>query len=159
GGPLIDQYAEKGDPNAFPFKKSKVKGLDFSFSGVKTSVLYFLQKQLQENPQFIEQNLADLCASLQHTIIQMLMEKLKKAAIANNIKSIGIAGGVSANKGLRQAVLNSSQMSNWNIFIPEFQYCTDNAGMIAKTGSILYDDGIFGKLTDSPLPRMPFEEG
>ena len=134
GGPLIDQYASKGDPNRFHFPEPQIEGLNFSFSGVKTSIMYFLQKQIKEHPNFINDHLNDLCASIQHTIINILMHKLKKASLETGIKNICIAGGVSANKGLRNALHLYEGKYNWKIHIPSFEYCTDNAAMIAITG-------------------------
>lgn len=131
GGPLIDRYAQAGNPKAFTFAMPRVPNLDFSFSGLKTSVLYFLQKQ---SSSFIQENLADLCASVQHTIVSMLMRNLEMAVTTTGIRSVAIAGGVSANSGLRQALLHTGNQKNWEVFIPAFEYCTDNAAMIAITG-------------------------
>src|SRR5690606_13038881 len=131
GGPLIDKHAQRGNPLKFEFSKPQIAGFDFSFSGLKTSILYFLQKQIKENPQFIEENLDDLCASIQHTIIAILMKKLKKASKELGIKEIAIAGGVSANSGLRKAIEEHAQQLGWKTYIPKFEYCTDNAAMIA----------------------------
>ncbi|WP_424964099.1 tRNA (adenosine(37)-N6)-threonylcarbamoyltransferase complex transferase subunit TsaD [Ekhidna sp.] len=156
GGPMIDKLSKAGDPNKFPFAQSEMPDLDYSFSGIKTSILYFLRKQVQRDENFIEQNLNDLAASIQHTLINMLMDKLVKAAKQEKITQIAIAGGVSANRGLRQALEQESEINGWEIFIPDFQYCTDNAGMIAISGHLLYEHKAFGELTDSPLPRMPF---
>lgn len=133
GGPLIDKYAQEGNPKAFTFGKPKVDGLNFSFSGLKTSILYFIQKQLKENPNFIEENKADICASIQHSIITILMEKIEKAIQQTGIKEVAIAGGVSANSGLRKA-LQSLENKGCKTYIPPFAYCTDNAAMIAITG-------------------------
>lgn len=134
GGPLIDKYASTGNPSAFHFPEPQIEGLNFSFSGVKTSILYFLQKQLKEDPDFIQKNLHDLCASIQHTIINILLHKLKRASLETGIKHICIAGGVSANKGLRKSLEEFGKKYNWKIHIPSFEYCTDNAAMIAITG-------------------------
>ncbi|MEY3920974.1 MAG: hypothetical protein RL634_735 [Bacteroidota bacterium] len=134
GGPLIDKYAAEGNPNEFHFPEPQIEGLNFSFSGVKTSILYFLQKQLKEDPDFIQKNLHDLCASIQHTIISILLHKLKKASMETGIKEICIAGGVSANKGLRKSLTDFGKKYGWKIHIPSFEYCTDNAAMIAMTG-------------------------
>lgn len=141
GGPLIDKYATEGDPNRFHFPEPQIDGLNFSFSGVKTAVLYFLQKQEKENPDFIEKNLHDLCASIQKTIIAILLKKLKKASIETGVKNICIAGGVAANKGLRIALEEHSKKYHWNIHIPSLQYCTDNAAMIAITGYFKFKEG------------------
>ncbi|MEY4335727.1 MAG: tRNA ((37)-N6)-threonylcarbamoyltransferase complex transferase subunit TsaD, partial [Bacteroidota bacterium] len=134
GGPLIDQYAQEGDPLRFHFPEPQMEGLDFSFSGVKTSILYFLQKMTKENPSFVQDNLADLCASIQHCIVGILMKKVKKASLETGIRTICMAGGVSANKGLRKALVENGQKYHWDVHIPSFAYCTDNAAMIALTG-------------------------
>ncbi|WZL88955.1 tRNA (adenosine(37)-N6)-threonylcarbamoyltransferase complex transferase subunit TsaD [Salinimicrobium sp. 3283s] len=134
GGPLVDKKAQTGNPKAFPFPKPKVDGLNFSFSGLKTSILYFIQKQLKEDPQFIEKNLEDICASIQHTIIGILMDKLKKAVKQTGIKEIAIAGGVSANSGIRKTLHEAQAKYGWKTYIPKFEYTTDNAAMIAIAG-------------------------
>jgi N6-L-threonylcarbamoyladenine synthase len=133
GGPLIDQYAALGNPQAYQFAKPQVAGLDFSFSGLKTSVLYFLQAQRQQNPSFAEENRNDLCASVQATIIDILLKKLIRAVEQTGIKQVCIAGGVSANSGLRAALQALGDKRGWKVFIPKFEYCTDNAAMIAIT--------------------------
>lgn len=156
GGPIIDKLALKGDPSAFQFAKSEMPNLDYSFSGIKTSILYFLRNEVRNNEHFIDENINDLAASIQFTLIEMLMHKLKLAAKQEKIKSIAIAGGVSANSGLRKALQVEAKINNWETYIPDFQYCTDNAGMIAITGHLLYEHKLFGEVTDSPLPRMPF---
>ena len=156
GGPMIDKLAQGGDHLRYSFSKSDVPDLDYSFSGIKTSILYFLQKEIRKNDSFIDENINDLTASIQHTLIEMLLEKLKKAAKREGINKIAIAGGVSANKGLRNALEKESRNNNWEVFIPEFQYCTDNAGMISITGHFMYEEKQFGYSTDSPLPRMSF---
>ena len=143
GGPLVDKHAALGDPMAFPFPKPKVKGLNFSFSGLKTSILYFIQRETSKNPNFVEENLNDICASIQHTIIGILMDKLKKAAAQTGIKEIAIAGGVSANSGIRKALQESEIKYGWNTYIPKFEYCTDNAAMIGIVGYLKYLDGKF----------------
>jgi N6-L-threonylcarbamoyladenine synthase len=134
GGPLIDKYAQTGNPKRFKFAEPQLPGLDFSFSGVKTSILYFLQAETKKNPCFIEENLADICASVQERIISILISKLKKAAVQTGIKNVCIAGGVSANSGLRKALTETGLQQGWQVFIPAFEYCTDNAAMIAITG-------------------------
>jgi N6-L-threonylcarbamoyladenine synthase len=134
GGPLIDRYAAEGNSSRFQFAEPQIDGLDFSFSGLKTSVLYFIQKAVKNEPDFIQQNLADLCASIQSSIIHILLKKLKKASIETGVTHICLAGGVSANRGLRKALLEMGQQYNWTIHIPSFEYCTDNAAMIALTG-------------------------
>ena len=159
GGPLIDKHSVKGNPNRFVFNPSKVSDLNYSFSGFKTQVLRFLQKNLKESPDFFKvndgENLYDFCASVQHTIISTLMAKLEKAAIQEGIKEIAIAGGVSANSGLRSALENKRFTEGWNVFIPPLKYCTDNAAMVGMVGVFDYDSGRFGKLSDVPCPRLP----
>ena len=152
-GPLIDKLASEGNPDAFSFAKPSVKGLDFSFSGLKTSFLYFLRDRLKEDPDFIEKNKADLCASLQHVIVSILLSKLIKAAAQTGIKDIGIAGGVSANSALRNAMKEEAVKRNWNLFIPEFRYTTDNAAMIGITGYYKFLRGEFSDHSVTPLAR------
>lgn len=156
GGPLIDKYASTGNPDAFDFPTPKIEGLNFSFSGLKTSVLYFLQKEMKANPKFIDENLNDLSASIQAAIIRQLMGKLKRAVKETGIKEVALAGGVSANSGLRKA-LSDQQASGWVTHIPEFQFCTDNAAMIAITAHFQYLDGTYGSLDDTPNARMKIE--
>ncbi|MBS1934320.1 MAG: tRNA (adenosine(37)-N6)-threonylcarbamoyltransferase complex transferase subunit TsaD, partial [Bacteroidetes bacterium] len=134
GGPLIDKYAATGNADRFKFPEPQVPGLDFSFSGLKTAILYFLQEHTHDNPDFVQQNLADICASIQKRIVSILLNKLKKATLQTGIKDLCIAGGVSANSGLRNAFTEMGKRNHWNTFIPKFEYCTDNAGMIAITG-------------------------
>ena len=134
GGPLVDKYAQLGNPKAFAFTKPKVPGLDFSFSGLKTAILYFVQKKKLENPNFVEENLNDVCASIQHTIIEILMDKLKLAVKETGIKQIAIGGGVSANSGIRNTLKEAEQKYGWKTFIPKFEYTTDNAAMIGIVG-------------------------
>lgn len=134
GGPLIDKYAQLGNPKAFAFTKPKVSGLDFSFSGLKTAILYFVQKKKLENPNFIEENLNDICASIQHTIIEILMDKLKLAVKETGIKQIAIGGGVSANSGIRNTLKEAETKFGWKTFVPKFEYTTDNAAMIGIVG-------------------------
>lgn len=134
GGPLIDQFAKEGNPKAYSFTKPKVDGLDFSFSGLKTQILYFIQKNIQQNPNFIEEHKADICASVQQTIIEILMEKLKLAVNQTGIRQIAIGGGVSANSGIRQTLKDAEQKYGWKTFIPKFEYTTDNAAMIGIVG-------------------------
>lgn len=155
GGPLIDKYAQLGNPKRFKFSEPQIENLDFSFSGFKTNVLYFLQKEIKNNPTFIEDNLNDICASVQHTIVSILMKKLKKAAEQTDIREIAIAGGVSANSGLRQALLHYGEKYNWSTYIPQFQYCTDNAGMIAITAYHKYLQNKFCDIDIPILARMP----
>lgn len=138
GGPLVDKNAQKGNPKAFHFPKPKVKDLNFSFSGLKTSILYFIQKELKNNPEFIQENLEDICASIQYTIIEILMDKLKKAVKKTGIRQIAIGGGVSANSGIRQTLKDAEKKYQWKTFIPKFEYTTDNAAMIAIAGHYKY---------------------
>jgi N6-L-threonylcarbamoyladenine synthase len=153
GGPLVDKLAKDGDPLRFKFSTTSMPGLDFSFSGVKTSVLYFLQKELRKDPDFVEKNLNDLCASIQHSIISMLMEKLMLAVAQTGATNIGIAGGVSANSGLREALQKAGEKNGWQVFIPAFQYCTDNAAMIGITAWHKYQRGEFADLSAAPTAR------
>ena len=134
GGPLVDKNAQLGNPKAFPFTKPKVPGLDFSFSGLKTAILYFIQKKRAENPAFIEENINDICASIQHTIIEILMDKLKLAVKETGIKQVAIGGGVSANSGIRNTLKATESKYGWKTFIPKFEYTTDNAAMIGIVG-------------------------
>lgn len=150
GGPLIDKYAQSGNPLQFKFAEPQIANLDFSFSGLKTSVLYFLQKQ---NENFIAENLNDLCASIQYTICNILIKKMKKAIAQTGIKNICLAGGVSANKGLRAAFENLAQQLSCKAFIPQFEYCTDNAAMIAITGYYKYLENDFSHLAISPSAK------
>ena len=153
GGPVIDKLARDGDPKKFRFAKPSVDGLDYSFSGLKTSFLYFLRDRIAENPGFIEQNKADLCASLQYTIIEILMLKLVKAAKQFGIKEVAIAGGVSANSGLRNAITEEGEKRGWDTYIPEFRFTTDNAAMIAMAGYVKYMKGDFAAMDASPVAR------
>jgi N6-L-threonylcarbamoyladenine synthase len=154
GGPVVDKLAKEGNPKAFKFSKPHVAGYDYSFSGLKTSFLYTLRDRLAEDPDFIQANLTDLCASLQHTIIEILMDKLKKAAKDLNVKEIAVAGGVSANAGLRDALLTASKRHGWTMHIPKFAYTTDNAAMIAMTGYFRYLDGQFAELEAAPYSKV-----
>ncbi|GAB3959171.1 tRNA (adenosine(37)-N6)-threonylcarbamoyltransferase complex transferase subunit TsaD [Spirosoma harenae] len=156
GGPLIDKYAKEGNPLAFRFPMSEMPNLDFSFSGIKTAILYFLRDHTKSNPSFIEQNLADICASIQHTLVQMLLTKLKRAVRETGITEIAIAGGVSANSGLRTALTQLGEAQGWNVYIPRFEYCTDNAAMIAMAAQFKFEQGEFTEQTVSPMPRMEF---
>jgi N6-L-threonylcarbamoyladenine synthase len=153
GGPLIDKMAKEGNPHAIKFPHPNIPDLDFSFSGLKTSILYFLRDRLKENPDFIEQHKADLCASIQHTIIEILMHKLRKAALQTGIKHVAIAGGVSANSGLRNAMIEERDASGWKVYIPKFEYSTDNAAMIAITGYFKYIKGDFASQKLTPFTR------
>ena len=153
GGPLIDKYAKEGDPKKFKFPSKEMKDYTFSFSGIKTSVLYFLQAQRKEDPEFAEKNIKDICASVQHTIVKMLMTKLEKAAKDHGVKHVGIAGGVSANSGLRAAMLEAGERLGWEVYIPKFEYCTDNAAMIGITAHSKYLQGSFTDLSATPSAR------
>jgi N6-L-threonylcarbamoyladenine synthase len=156
GGPLIDKYAKDGNPNAYKFPEPQIPELDFSFSGLKTSILYFVRDHVKNDPCFIENNLADICASIQERIVSILLNKLKKAALQYNITDIAIAGGVSANSGLRNTLLSLAKDKNWNVFIPDFEYCTDNAAMIAIAGYHKFLKKDFVGQDIAPLARMPF---
>ncbi len=153
GGPLIDKLAQNGDPKRFQFAKPKVDGLNFSFSGLKTSFLYFIQGETRKNANFIQENLNDLCASLQQTILDILFIKLELAVQLEGITEIAIAGGVSANQGLRERLQDYEKMKGWNIYVPEFQFCTDNAGMIAVAGYYHYLESEFTDLSVSSEAR------
>jgi len=153
GGPLIDRNAQKGDPKKFKFAEPQIQGLNFSFSGLKTSVLYFLRDAKLKDENFIEKNIDDLCASVQYTIIKILMKKLKKATEQTGINQVCIAGGVSANSGLRNALKEFGEKYNWQTFIPPFEYCTDNAAMIAITGFYKYLAKDFADLSISATAR------
>lgn len=155
GGPLIDKYAQLGNPKAFKFPTTAMPGLDFSFSGIKTALLYFLRDSKKTNPTFVEDNLADICASLQYSLVKMLLDRLEQAAETTGIREIAIAGGVSANSGL-QATLRARGMAlGWNVYIPAFEYCTDNAGMIAMAAHYKFLKGEFTSMDVTPLARMP----
>ena len=153
GGPLIDKLAQNGDPKRFQFAKPKVDGLNFSFSGLKTSFLYFIQGETRKNANFIQENLNDLCASLQQTILDILFIKLELAVQQEGITEIAIAGGVSANQGLRDRLQDYEKMKGWNIYVPEFQFCTDNAGMISMAGYYHYLESEFTDLSVSSEAR------
>jgi N6-L-threonylcarbamoyladenine synthase len=158
GGPLIDKHAKEGDPKAFEFSKPRIDGYDYSFSGLKTSILYFLEKKTKEDPTFIEKNLNDLCASIQSTVIEILFKKLIKAADDLNIKEIAIAGGVSANSGLRDRLQAIGLEKGWKTYIPKFEFCTDNAAMIAITGRFMYEKKLFTDQSIAPVARMPINK-
>lgn len=152
-GPIIDKLAKLGNPDTFTFGKPKLENYDYSFSGIKTSVLYFLQKQLKENPNFIQENVENLCASVQKTIIDVLMKKLEKAAKDYDVKEVAIAGGVSANSGLREAMQKNVEKLGWNVYIPKFEYTTDNAAMIAMVAKLKFERGEFTDLRTSATAR------
>lgn len=155
GGPLIDKYAKTGNDKAFPFKISNMKGYNFSFSGLKTGILYFLRKEVEKNPLFIKENLNDICASVQFTIVATLLKKLNKAVADYGIKEVAIAGGVSANSELRKQLL-AKEAEGWKVHLPKFEYCTDNGAMIAMAGKFLFEENQLGKLDNPPNPRMKF---
>jgi N6-L-threonylcarbamoyladenine synthase len=156
GGPLIDKHAKSGNPLAFKFPEPQIKDLNYSFSGLKTAILYFIRDHEKENPNFIQENLDDICASVQHSIVQILLNKLKKAAQQYNIKDIAIAGGVSANTGLRTALEAKAEQLGWKVYVPAFQYCTDNAGMIAIAAHYKYLNQEFVGQDIAPASRMEF---
>jgi N6-L-threonylcarbamoyladenine synthase len=153
GGPVIDKLAAAGDPSRFTFSRPVTSGLDFSFSGLKTSILYFLRDALKEDPDFIEKNKNDLCASIRFTIVDILMSRLQQAAAATGIREIAIAGGVSANSLLREKLESTGRELSWNTFIPKFEYTTDNAAMIAVTGYFKYLDHEFASFRSKPYAR------
>jgi len=153
GGPLIDKYAANGNPTRFLFPEPQIPSLDFSFSGVKTSILYFLQDETRKDPDFIKKNLNDICASIQHRIITILLNKLKKASLETGIRQVCLSGGVSANSGLRKSFLEMGHKMKWQTYIPELQYCTDNAAMIAITGYYKFLGGEFSNLSVSASAR------
>jgi N6-L-threonylcarbamoyladenine synthase len=160
GGPLIDRHAQLGNPAAFSFPNTNVPGLDFSFSGIKTAFLYFIRDNIARDPQFINNHLNDICASLQHQLISMLMSKLNQAVDQTGIRQVAIAGGVSANSFLRKALLSRADaglpavQAGWKVFIPPFEYCTDNAAMIAMVGHFRFLEGKFSGWNVAPLPNM-----
>jgi N6-L-threonylcarbamoyladenine synthase len=154
GGPLVDKYAKEGNPLRFSFTEPQIADLNFSFSGLKTSILYFLQKETAKNSNFINENLNDLCASIQARIVSILLNKLKKASKLTGVNEIAIAGGVSANKGLRSELEKIGKELGWNTYIPQMQYCTDNAGMIAMAAYYKYLDNQFSDLKMAPMPRL-----
>ena len=158
GGPFIDKYAKLGNPKAYKFTKPKVGDLDFSFSGLKTGILYFIQKQQRINPNFVEENLNDICASIQFTIIEILMDKLKNAVKKTGIKQIAIAGGVSANSEIRNRLQLAEQHFGWKTYIPKFEYTTDNAAMIAITGYLKFLNNDFANVNVTAKARLKVTE-
>ena len=156
GGPVLDRYAKEGNPKAFTFPVTRMPGLNYSFSGIKTAVLYFLRDRLAENPNFIIENLPDLCASIQYTLVEMLLIKLKEAMKQYGITEVAIAGGVSANSGLRAALSALSLRKGWTLYVPDFEYCTDNAAMIAMAAHFKYLRGDFVGYDIAPLAKMKF---
>jgi N6-L-threonylcarbamoyladenine synthase len=158
GGPLIDKHAKLGNPKAYTFTKPKVGDLDFSFSGLKTGILYFIQKQVRINPKFIEENLNDICASIQFTIVEILMDKLKNAVKKTGIKQIAIAGGVSANSEIRNRLQLAEKHFGWTTYIPKFEFTTDNAAMIAITGYLKYLNHDFAGVSVTAKARLKVTE-
>ena len=158
GGPLIDKYAQQGNPKAYKFSKPKVGDLDFSFSGLKTAILYFLQREQKANPNFIKENLEDICASIQYTIVEILMDKLKNAVKKTKIKHIAIAGGVSANSEIRKRLQNAEKHLGWTTYIPKFEYTTDNAAMIAITGYLKYLNDSYSDVSVTAKARLKVTE-
>jgi N6-L-threonylcarbamoyladenine synthase len=156
GGPLIDKYAKQGNPKAFEFPTVEMPALNYSFSGIKTSFLNFLKKQTNQNPQFVQENLPDICASVQYTLIDILFKKLKRASRETGIKEIAIAGGVSANSGLRTRLQTEGEALGWKTYIPDFQYCTDNAAMIAMAAYFEFEAGKFLPQSAQAQARMAF---
>ena len=154
GGPIVNRLANEGNPNAFKFAKPNVPGYDYSFSGLKTSFLYTLRDELKLNPNFVEENKEDLCASLQHTVIEILMKKLRLAAKDLKIKHVAVAGGVSANTGLREAFVGHARRYGWSIYIPKFAYTTDNAAMVAMSGYYNYLEGKQNTMDTVPYARV-----
>ena len=154
GGPIIDRLARQGNPKAYSFSKPHIEGYDYSFSGLKTSFLYFLRERIKENPDFIEQNKADLAASLERTVVEILMDKLRRAARDLGIREVAVAGGVSANTGLRNAFLDHARRYHWNVYIPKFGFTTDNAAMIAITGYYKFQDGDFCSIDQPAFSRV-----
>ena len=154
-GPIIDNYAKKGNP-VFEFPEPKIEGYDFSFSGLKTSIMYFLRDKRKSNPNFIEENMNDICASVQERIVSILMKKIIKAAEDFGINQIAIAGGVAANSSLRSSLQNYCTEKGWDYFIPPFEFCTDNAGMIAIAAQFKYNKGVFADQSITPDPRLTF---
>ncbi|HXA01583.1 MAG TPA: tRNA (adenosine(37)-N6)-threonylcarbamoyltransferase complex transferase subunit TsaD [Cytophagaceae bacterium] len=154
GGPLIDKYAAEGNPQAYHFPDVDTPNLNYSFSGIKTAILYFLRDKTRADPDFIKNNLNNICASIQYTLIGILMKKLRKAAKETGIKEIAIAGGVSANTGLRKTLHGEAQKHGWTVYIPKFEYCTDNAAMIAMAAHYKYLKGEFSGQSVGPDPRM-----
>lgn len=156
GGPLIDKYAKEGNPDRFEFAKPRIDNFDYSFSGLKTSILYFIQKETKKDPDFIEKNLNDLCASIQKTVVDILFNKLIKACKKYKITEVAIAGGVSANSELRSRLQETGKELGWNTYIPRFEYCTDNAAMIAIAGRYMFEKGLFADQSVSAEARTSF---
>lgn len=156
GGPILDKLAQEGNPKAYPFPKPRVGPLDFSFSGLKTSVLYFVERETKKNPNFVQENMTDICASIQYTIVDYLMDKLKNAVKETGINEIAIGGGVSANSGIRKALLDAQEKLGWKVHIPKLEYCTDNAAMVAIVGQLKYEREIFASNDVVANSRLKF---
>lgn len=156
GGPHIDRLAKKGNPMAFSFPLTEMPGLSYSFSGIKTAIMYFLKGRTADNPDFVTGNMADICASIQHVLVEMLLQKLRKAVKQTGITEIAVAGGVAANSGLRSALERESSERGWRVYIPKFEYCTDNAAMIAMAAHFKFLAEDFATMEASPMPRMKF---
>jgi N6-L-threonylcarbamoyladenine synthase len=154
GGPLIDQYARSGNPEAFSFPETAMPGLNFSFSGIKTGFLYFLRDRKAEDPDFVEKNRDDICASLQKHLVNMLMQKLRRATTETGVRQVAIAGGVAANSGLREEIHKAADKYRWQIFIPDFQYCTDNAAMIAIAAHYKFLQHKFTSIEVAPIANL-----
>ena len=158
GGPMIDKLAREGNPHAFEFPRSKMQGLNFSFSGLKTSVLYFLQKEVAKDPDFVAKNQADICASVQYTIVETLLGKVKRAVRETKINRVAVAGGVSANSGLRKSLLALQESKKWRVFLPKMEYTTDNGAMIAISAHLKYLNGDFSSPGNAPMARLSVED-
>lgn len=154
GGPLVDKYTQLGDPTKFKFPETQMPGLDYSFSGIKTAILNFLNQGKRDNPEFVNLNLNDICASIQFSLVQMLFQKLILASEQTGINEIAIAGGVSANSGIRKRLKEEGEKRNWKVYIPDFQFCTDNAAMIAMAAHFKYLNGEFATIKSAPNPRL-----
>lgn len=158
GGPLVDKYAQEGNPKAYEFPKPKVGPLEFSFSGLKTAVLYFIERQTKNNPNFIQENRNDICASIQFTIVDYLMDKLKNAVSETGISQVAIGGGVSANSEVRKVLKQAENDFGWTTYIPKFEYCTDNAAMIAIVGELKFKESLFSENDVIANPRLKFDK-
>jgi N6-L-threonylcarbamoyladenine synthase len=153
GGPLLDKLAQQGNYEAYTFPQVETQGYNYSFSGIKTAILYFIQKNVQKDTEFIHKNLNDICASVQASLVEILLKKLRRASRELNVKEIAIAGGVSANSWLRNQLIEEAEKNNWNVYSPKLEYCTDNAAMIAMAAHYEFENGNLGHITSSPLPR------
>jgi len=153
GGPMVDKYSERGNINAYHFPEPDMTGFDFSFSGLKTSFLYFIRDHVKSDPDFISKNMTDICASYQHRIVSYLLSQLQKASMETGITNIGISGGVAANSYLRKMLTEKQTKIGWKVFIPAFEYCTDNAGMVAMAATFKYETGDFADMDAAPYTR------